>query len=155
MSNKPRRPKTKRRAPLTRTQLLPIAPASARVYSLRNHLALVAMRSGRGNMDLASELIKTLYLTYFICEEGQLDPSIATYLKAEMVLKACIHQSVADDAWRIANDQCEAIEAVLCTHDTQLASTPLHRVELARGRLDKILKAGHFPDLESMCGAGD
>jgi hypothetical protein len=50
----------------------------------------------------------------------------------------------------IADDQCEAIEAVLCVHDAQLASTPLHRIEGAKERLDRILKAGRFPDLQAM-----
>jgi hypothetical protein len=87
MSNKSKKLKTTRGAPLTRVQLLPITPATARAFSLKYHLALVAMRHGRGNADLASELIKTLYLTYFISEKGRLDPSIATYLKAEAVLR--------------------------------------------------------------------
>ena len=91
------------------------------------------MRNGRGNADLASELIKTLYLTYFVCERDRLDPSIATYVKAEAVLKACIRDSETDHPSAIADDQCEAIEAVLRAHDTQLASTPLHRIELAKG----------------------
>jgi hypothetical protein len=150
MSNKPKNPKTMRRAPLTRAQLLPIAPATARAFSLRYHLALAAMRNGRGNADLASELVKVLYLTYFMCERDRLDPAIATFLKAEAVLRGCIHDSEADHPWAIADDQCEAIEVVLCAHDTQLASAPLHRIEIAKGRLDRILKAGRFPDLKAM-----
>ncbi|AQH05185.1 hypothetical protein A9R05_40005 (plasmid) [Burkholderia sp. KK1] len=150
MSNKPKNPKTMRRASLTRAQLLPIAPATARAFSLRYHLALAAMRNGRGNADLASELVKVLYLTYFMCEPDRLDPAIATFLKAEAVLRGCIHDSGADHPWAIADDQCEAIEAVLCAHDTQLASAPLHRIEVAKGRLDRILKAGRFPDLAAM-----
>jgi hypothetical protein len=46
LANKPKNAKTMRRAPLTRAQLLPIALATARVFSLKNHLALVAMRNG-------------------------------------------------------------------------------------------------------------
>jgi hypothetical protein len=98
MSNKPKKSKAMRRAPLSRAQLLPITAATARAFSLKNHLALVAMRNGRGNADLASELTKTLYLTYFICEKDRLDPPLETYLIAETVLKACIHDSVAADA---------------------------------------------------------
>ncbi|WP_250500993.1 hypothetical protein [Caballeronia sp. GAWG1-5s-s] len=153
MSNKPNNSKnlrTMRRSPLTRAQLLPIAPATARVFSLKNHLALVAMRNGRGNAALASELIKTLYLTYFVSETDRLDPPFATFLKAETVLRACIRDSETADAWGIADDQCEAIEAVLCAHDTQLASAPLHQIEVAKGRLERILKAGRFPDLAAM-----
>jgi hypothetical protein len=59
MSNKPKNSKPTRCAPLTRAQPLPIEPATARVFSLRYHLALVAMRDGRGDAYLASELVKT------------------------------------------------------------------------------------------------
>jgi hyperosmotically inducible periplasmic protein len=38
--------KPMRRTPLTREQLLPIAPATARTLSLNSHLALVALRQG-------------------------------------------------------------------------------------------------------------
>ncbi|MEZ2354339.1 hypothetical protein [Caballeronia sp. RCC_10] len=150
MSNKPKKAKSLRRAPLTRAQLLPIAPGVARAFSLKSHLALVAMRTGRGDADTASELIKTLYLTYLVCEKDRLDPSIGTYLRAHAVLRTCIAASKAADKWEVADDQCSAIEAVLCAHDRQLASTPLHRIKLAKAQLDRILQAGRFPDLEAM-----
>ncbi len=75
---------------------------------------------------------------------------IATYLRAEAVLRECIHDSETNHPWAIADDQCEAIEAVLRARDTQFASTPLHRTELAEAQLDRILKAGRFPDLKAM-----
>jgi hypothetical protein len=150
MPNKPKRAKSARRAPLTRTQLLPIAPTTARKFSLENHLALVAMRSGRGNADFASILIKTLYLTFLVCDRGRLDPPMEAYLEAESILRASIDDSVTTEGWQIADEQCEPIELVLCAHDEQLASTPLHRFEVAKRRLDHILKAGRFPDLDAM-----
>jgi hypothetical protein len=150
MPNKPKHAKNARRVPLTRTQLLPIAPATARKFSLENHLALVAMRNGRGNADFASILIKALYLTFLVCDGDRLDPPIEAYLEAESILRASIDDSVATEGWQIADDQCEPIELVLCAHDEQLASTPLHRIEVAKRRLDHILKAGRFPDLDAM-----
>ncbi|WP_244818712.1 hypothetical protein [Caballeronia sp. Lep1P3] len=74
MSKKPKNAKMMRRPQLTLAKLLPIAPATARAFSLRYHLALAAMRNGRVNADLASELVKILYLTYFICEQDRFDP---------------------------------------------------------------------------------
>lgn len=153
MPDKRKKSKGVRRAPLTRTQLLPMKPTAACAVSLRNHLALVTMRAGRGNADLASELIKTLYLAYFVCDKERLEPPIATYVEAEAVLKICIQESEAADEWRIAEDRCGAIGAVLCAYDRQLSSAPLHRVEVATERLDRILRAGHFPDLRAMHGA--
>lgn len=45
--------------------LLPLSPAKVRSLALENHLALATMRSGKGNVDQMSCLIKTVYLTYF------------------------------------------------------------------------------------------
>lgn len=152
MSNKPKTSKLSRRIPLIRAQLLPVSPATARAFSLRYHLALVAMRQGRGNADLASELIRTLFLTYLVCQKDKLDLTIDTFLSAEAVLRACIHDSIAPGAWRIAEEQCTSVEAVLCAHDVQLACTPLHRIEVARKQLDRLLKAGSFPEIRTMHG---
>jgi hypothetical protein len=85
-----------------------------------------------------------------VCEGDRLDPPIEAYLEAGSILRASIDDSVTTEGWQIADDQCEPIELVLCAHDEQLASTPLHRFEVAKRRLDHILKAGRFPDLDAM-----
>ena len=101
-----------RRAPLTRVRRLPSELAMVLTFSLQNHPALVAMRNGHRNADLASELIK-LFISLFVCEKDRLEPPIATFLKAEAVLRACIHDSVADDARR-SRRSLRGIEAALC-----------------------------------------
>jgi hypothetical protein len=150
MSNKPGRPNAAKRPPLTRTQLLPLSAATVRTVSLRNHLALLAMRNGYGSAEHISELIKTLYLAYFICDPNRFEPPVETYLAAEGILKAFIRDPVAPDAWHIDELRCKSIEAILCAHDTQLATTPLHRITEARRRLDHSLKKGCFPDLQAI-----
>ncbi|SAK73894.1 hypothetical protein AWB80_04185 [Caballeronia pedi] len=96
------------------------------------------MRNGQGNADLLTELIKTLYLTCFVCEQNRHDSPLATYLAAEAVFVG------------YCRDRCGEPEAILCTHDTQLASTPLHRVEAAKVRLDRLLKEGRFAELNAI-----
>jgi hypothetical protein len=147
MSNRPKKSKPKRRTPLTREQLLPLAPATARTLSLKNHLALVALRQGHGNADLVSELMRTLYLTFFANEAGRPNAPFDTFLTAELALKACIHQAVTADEWRLEAAQCEVIEAVLRAYDAQLTSLPAHKIEAATVRLGRMLERGSFPDL--------
>ncbi|SAL66117.1 Fis family transcriptional regulator [Caballeronia humi] len=115
------------RTPLTREQLLPIAPSKARTLSLKSHLALAALRQGQGNEDLASELLKTLYLTFFANEAEKQNVLFETFLAAELALKACIHHAVTANEWRIDASHCEVIEALLRVYDAQLASLPVTR----------------------------
>jgi hypothetical protein len=150
MSNKPKKSKPMRRTPLTREQLLPIAPATARTLSLKSHLALVALLQGHGNADLVSELMRTLYLTVFANEAGKPNASFDTFLAAERALKACIHQAVTAAEWRLEAAQCEVIEAVLRAYDAQLASLPVHKIEAAKVRLGRMLERGSFPELGAM-----
>jgi hypothetical protein len=95
MSKKSKPSKPMRRTPLTREQLLPIAPGKARTLSLKSHLALTTLRQGQGNADLASELLKTLYLTFFANEAEKRNGLFETFLAAERALKACIHHAVS------------------------------------------------------------
>ena len=48
--------------------LLPLPVAKVRSMSLENHLALAAMRTGNGNVDQMSCLLKAVYLAYFLRE---------------------------------------------------------------------------------------
>lgn len=73
------------RTPLTREQLLPIAPGKARTLSLKSHLALAALRQGQGNDDLVSELLKTLYLTFFATEVEKRGELFETFLAVERI----------------------------------------------------------------------
>jgi len=147
MSNKPEKSEPMRRTPLTREQLLPIAPATARTLSLKSHLALVALRQGHGNAALVSELTRTLYLTVFANEAGRPNASFDTFLAAERALKACIDLAVTADEWRLEAAQCEVIEAVLRAYDAQLASLPFYKIEATKLRLVRMLERGSFSDL--------
>ncbi|KVM16629.1 hypothetical protein WL05_28310 [Burkholderia ubonensis] len=67
MSRSPARPS--RRKPLTREMLLPLPVSKVRALSLENHLALAAMRSGSGNVDQMSCLLKVVYLAWFLLDD--------------------------------------------------------------------------------------
>ncbi|WP_438391778.1 hypothetical protein [Caballeronia sp. DA-9] len=127
--------------------LLPTAAATARAVSLQNHMALVALRSGRGNIELAGELLKTVYLTYFLCAPDHIKSTSEKFLAAELALKSSILDSTTGGEWRLSDALCHNIEAVLCLHDAQLASVPVHQIAAAKERLSRVLQAGSFPDM--------
>ncbi|NPT62376.1 hypothetical protein GNZ13_49705, partial [Paraburkholderia sp. 5N] len=56
--------------PLTRALLLPMDRASANAQSLACHLALVACRSGHGNGHHVNELMRVVYLGWFLQRAG-------------------------------------------------------------------------------------
>ena len=122
----------------------------AKVYRQSNDFdsAMAALRQGQGNADLISELLKTLYMTFFANEVEKRDELFETFLAAELALKACIHHAVTADERRLDASQCVVVEAVLRAYDAQLASLPVYKIEAANLRLGRMLeKKGSFPDL--------
>jgi hypothetical protein len=131
---------------LTREKLLPTPIAEARSTSLRNHLALVALRQGEGNGDLLAGLLRTVYLTYFVLDSDDTG-SMDEIALAERALRGCVDNYSAQHCWQIPEASCVSIEAVLRMHDRQLAAVPVHRLEAAGRRLSQILATGDFPQI--------
>lgn len=136
---------------MTREMLLPTTAEAARDVSLRNHMALVVMREGKGNVDLAGELMKTVYLTYFLAVGDTRREAVDALIEAELALKTCITQAVVTNEWRLEEAHCPHIEVMLRMHDSQLASLPLHRIMTAKARLSKVLERDEFPRLVATC----
>src|ERR1700692_2914195 len=100
MASKPRKRKPARKAaPMTRAMLLPMPAALAQTVSLKKHMALVALRQGHGNIDLAGELLRTIYLTYFLADGEAQTTSQDLFASAECAIKTTIAQSVMTGEW--------------------------------------------------------
>jgi hypothetical protein len=140
--------RSRARPDLTREKLLPTPVSAVRSTSLRNHLALVALRQGEGNDELVATLLRTIYLTYYLLEENANAEAVADLLCAESALKTCIEQFAAHDDWRVPETSCASIESVLRMHDAQLMSLPVHRLDNAGRRLGRILASGAFPEIK-------
>lgn len=150
MANKPKKRKVGRKSPpLTRAMLLPMPSTLLQKVSLQNHMALVALRQGQGNSDLAGELLKTVFVTFYLADPDHLATYAGHFTKAETTIKALIKDAVLEGSWRLEEDQCEGIEAILGLHDAQLASLPVHRIEGAKQRLMRALEKERFPALDS------
>jgi hypothetical protein len=131
--------------PLTKALLLPMDRASASEQSLANHLALVACRSGHGNGHLVNELMRAVYLSWFLQRAGYGTCPAEQFKVAEYAVEATLSHAHERGEWRLPVETIVDFEALLALHDSQLASAPLHEV-LARRPISATVTMG-YPNL--------
>lgn len=115
--------------------LLPPTLESVRSLSLRNHLALAALRAGSGNGHLLSDLIRVLYLAWYLREAGFGAVDRLLFPEAAEALERSAARATADDVWQVGPDDAAILERLLALHDQQLASTPVGVMLAAQRRL--------------------
>ncbi|MFM0412577.1 MAG: hypothetical protein RXR20_04645 [Paraburkholderia sp.] len=129
----------RRREPLSKAMLLPVPAAHAGAVSLENHLALVAMRSGQGNVDLVLGLFKIVYLAYFLHEAMRGRADLDLFRDAEGVLTRSTARANRGEAWSIPAEDVSCLERIVTLYDRYLATLPAHRFISARDRLQRLL----------------
>lgn len=127
------------RRPLSKTMLLPVDVASARDQSLSYHLALATCRRGHGNNYLFNELMRTVYVAWFLQQAGYGDEPLELYKFAEYSVEAALTLAHESGEWLLADDALPVFEKLLALHDSQLAVAPLHKVVDAERRLARFL----------------
>jgi len=148
-SNSRKRKSTSQAQRLSRSDLLPTSPTIARSISLKNHLALAALRNGQGNIDLAGELLKTVYWTFYLSDALTVQEQKDNLLAAEKALKSSIVRAADTELWSLSDTDALSIAALLQLHDDQLSSLPVHRLEKAKHRLQKLLAQDEgFPSFD-------
>ncbi|USU14550.1 hypothetical protein [Paraburkholderia fungorum] len=129
----------RRREPLSKAMLLPVPAVDARAISLENHLALVAMRSGQGNVDLVLGLFKIIYMAYFLHEALRARTEPDLFRDAEHVLMRTTARANRGEAWSIPAEDVSCLERIVTLYDRYLATLPAHRFISARDRLQRFL----------------
>jgi hypothetical protein len=119
--------------------LLPMAEPSAREQSLSCHLALVACRDGHGNRHLFNELMRTVYVAWFLQQDGYGKEPVDSFKTAEYAVEAALELAHVSDEWVLAEDTVSVFERLLALYDSQLAIAPLHKVFHAEQRLGRFL----------------
>ncbi|PNE56713.1 hypothetical protein A8H39_13200 [Paraburkholderia fungorum] len=119
--------------------LLPVPAVDARAISLENHLALVAMRSGQGNVDLVLGLFKIVYMAYFLHEALRARTEPDLFRDAEHVLMRTTARANRGEAWSIPAEDVSCLERIVTLYDRYLATLPAHRFISARDRLQRFL----------------
>ncbi|MBN3754736.1 hypothetical protein G3N95_17440 [Paraburkholderia sp. Tr-20389] len=112
---------------------------SAREQSLSYHLALATCRSGHGNSYLFNELMRTVYVAWFLQRAGYGDEPVALYKRAEYAVEAALTLAHESGEWLLADEALPVFEKLLALHDSQLTVVPLHKVIDAERQLARFL----------------
>jgi len=136
-----------KRPQLKRSDLLPMPAATFRAASLRNHLALVALRQGFGHAEMASDLLRVAYLTYYICGIDADEGSLETCVAAELTIKASVAHAKMAGEWTLKPEHAHYVEKMLRQHDEQLITLGLRIIDAAARRLSQVLEDGGMPNL--------
>jgi hypothetical protein len=127
------------RKPLTREMLLPLPVAKVRSMSLEHHLALAAMRTGNGNVDQMSCLLKAVYLAYFLREATRDHCGMQAFRASEAALECSAIRVQMGHKWMLPEEDQSELAGVLAVHDRQLLSVSAHQFSAARERLQRFL----------------
>ena len=119
--------------------LLPLPVAKVRSMSLANHLALAAMRTGNGNVDQMSCLLKAVYLAYFLREATRDHCGMQAFRASEAALECSAIRVQMGHKWTLPEEDQSELAGVLAVHDRQLLSVSAHQFSAAWERLQRFL----------------
>ncbi|WP_344676441.1 hypothetical protein [Paraburkholderia graminis] len=109
--------------------------------SLRNHLALAALRTGNGNGHLLSQLIHALYMAWYLREAGFGTADHPLFRDAAEALERSATRATTTDVWKVSPDDAAVLERLLALHDEQLASTPVGVMHGAQKRIARFARS--------------
>jgi len=129
------------RKPLAKEMLLPLPESASRELALANHLTFVACKGSAGSAYLVNELIRMVYLTFYIQDAGYGDTDLIVYARAESALERCLTRAERDGAWQLDAHDASLFEAILRQADWQLDRAPCHCLIDARERLERFARS--------------
>ncbi len=132
------RPGTNRK-PLSKSLLLPMSAQSAREMSLAHHLALAACRGDSANRHQVNELVRSVYMAYYLQRMGFGEVPFECYERAEAAFESALTTAAKCGKWTISEQDAPVIERLLALHDQQLSQVPMHRVVEAEKQLRQFL----------------
>jgi len=118
------------RKPLSKSALLPMSAQSARELSLAHHLALVACRGDHANRHQINELVRSVYMAYYLQRMGFGEVPFECYEHAEAAFENALAIAAKSAKLTIHEQDAPVIERVLA---------PMHRVVEAEKRLRQFL----------------
>src|SRR5471032_3063469 len=116
------------RKPLSKSLLLPMSAQSARELSLAHHLALAASRGDSANRHQINELVRSVYMAYYLQRMGFGEMTLECYEQAEAALENALAVAAKSAKWIIGEQDAPVIERLLALHDQQLSEAPMNRV---------------------------
>lgn len=77
------------RRPMTKEMLLPLAVSKVRELSLENHLRLAAIRSGHGSQSVVMNLLRVLYLGFFMLDDTHRQCDFDVFREGSCIMPRC------------------------------------------------------------------
>lgn len=125
----------------TKAALLPQTAKSARTQSLRHHLALEVFKAGRGNGQLLTDLIRVVYVAWYLQSAGFGRTDLEIYREAERALARCGARGTEVDIWELGQSDRPALERVLALYDWQLQQAPVRAMLEVQRRLARFAQS--------------
>ncbi|WP_321842096.1 hypothetical protein [Paraburkholderia bannensis] len=118
--------------------VLPLPAASADALSLRYHVSLEAMRTGRGWLGAAQALTTLMFVTSFLAEAGYGRLTHADVLGCQNALSAALRDGLAGKGWGFSAEGIENYKTLVTVHDFQLSIAPIRAIKIAGKRLQQV-----------------
>jgi len=135
------------RAKRSKTLLLPMPRASADELSLQVHIALDAMRRGRGCVSATQTLCQTMILVGLLAELGYGTATYEQMQSAESVISAAFDRGRDSDIFRFDDGDFEKFATIVTTYDAQLQRAPMSAIAEASNRLDRFRARESFEEI--------
>jgi hypothetical protein len=133
------------RARRSKTLLLPMPRPEVDRVCLPVHIALDAMRRGRGNVTAAQTLYQAMILTGVLAEAGHGTTTFEQMREAETIISAAFDRGRDSDVWALDDEGFRQFAVIVTTYDYQLRRAPLAVVADASDQLDSF-RAGESLD---------
>jgi hypothetical protein len=133
------------RARQSKAMLLPLPRNEADSVGLPVHVALDAMRRGRGNASAAQTLCQVMILTGLLAEEGYGEATFEQMKSAENIISAAFDRGRDSDVWVLDEDGFAQFAVVVTTYESQIRRAPRALLAEVGDRLERF-RAGESLD---------
>jgi hypothetical protein len=128
----------------SKAMLLPMPHAEADRVCLQVHVALDAMRRGRGNVNAAQTLCQVMILTGLLAEAGYGDATFEQMRDAESILSAAFDRGRDSGVWALDEEGFRQFATIAATYDYQMERAPLAAIADASERLERFRAGESF-----------
>jgi hypothetical protein len=126
------------RARQSKTMLLPMPRKEVDRVCLPVHIALDAMRRGKGSNDGAQALCQAMILVSFLIEDGYGDATAQQVRRAGDAISFAVRHGCDAGVWSLDEAGFNAIAKVIAAYDKQLRDAPLAAIFNASKRLERL-----------------
>lgn len=131
-----------RQRPYVQRYPVHLPPGFVRDLSLKLHLAFVGCTGQNSNQYLLNQLLLMTYISYFLWDSGFGKTDRAIFNQAANAFDSAVIRATRTGVWRLEDDECGPVRAMLTCHDEQMRVTPAQRYIEAKDRLDAMVEAG-------------